>query len=690
MNKNLNTYTKSELIALLDSKNMKKSDGVNVNKTQTPLTFWDILNKVKIWILSLSIIAILSQVFKKYKSIRALLKIANYIIVTMFGISLFEAFGLGFIAKFLGELKYVFGSVIAYLTDSTFYNYLIKMFNIDEKQSIRNTYKKPIEVDWKAEYEKAERKREWEKWLEKHSHKKTNEEIDSKLIILTILFLGGSIAIWYYGKDALDIVTPAWSLGNLIRRILRGDTDDDNPPNSPNAPDIGLDPDSRSISPEMIVYSSEEVNLTPKASTSHLPAATPAPPAPAAPPAPEAPPIAPTQTGMPSGLLEQITKGKSLRKTETILKDKSSKGTILNAEAGPSNITLDKQEENKTSSIFDKLSKKIDKIRAATAGSDDGIDTEDSPWNDKDKLEPLLKNKDYQQSVLEAIKIRKDDTDIIDNQAESSYVTESKGKEKELPDIKIDSDSSNSSMEHYFPKKDKSPAEMKASLTDIWDNIKSSVKSTPKTTSIGLQPELTPKNTSVGLQPELTPLNELIDKGSKLQTFEDLKDTDKLLLENELLKLKPDEIIDKFKNLPDFVENSYIDKVVIDSIDQLIKKMVDDNPGLGKQELIEKLIQENPRHKNKILSIVSQTVEEQYAIWENKLPKDKLEKAQKYLQKEDLKDIERVNKSRTIDSIKTLKSINRSHSNLLEEIKSKASKSDFNTDKLDDTMNLFD
>ena len=118
--------------------------------------------------------------------------------------------------------------------------------------------------------------------------------------------------------------------------------------------------------------------------------------------------------------------------------------------------------------------------------------------------------------------------------------------------------------------------------------------------------------------------------------------------------------------------------------------MVDDNPGLGKQELIEKLIQQNPSHKDKILSIVSRTVDEQYSLWENKLPKDKLEKAQKYLQKEDLKDIEKVNESRTIDSIKTLKSINRSHSNLLQEIKSKASKSDFNTDKLDDTMNLFD
>jgi hypothetical protein len=64
----------------------------------------------------------------------------------MFGLSIFEAFGLGFIVKFLGELKYIFGAVVAYLTDSTFYSYLMTVFNINEEnQSVRTNYKKPIE-----------------------------------------------------------------------------------------------------------------------------------------------------------------------------------------------------------------------------------------------------------------------------------------------------------------------------------------------------------------------------------------------------------------------------------------------------------------------------------------------------------------------------------------------------------------
>jgi hypothetical protein len=67
----------------------------------------------------------------------------------MFGFSLFEAFGFAFITKLLGELKYILGSIVTYLTDSTFYNYLYKLFNVAEEkeESIRSVYKKPVETD---------------------------------------------------------------------------------------------------------------------------------------------------------------------------------------------------------------------------------------------------------------------------------------------------------------------------------------------------------------------------------------------------------------------------------------------------------------------------------------------------------------------------------------------------------------
>jgi len=121
MNKNLEKYTKAELISKLEKLNKldqqnsvktKDSNSIKDNSIKTSPTFFDIILKFKIWILSISVITILMQIFKKYKTIRAVLKLANYIIVTMFGLSIFEAFGFSFLFKFYTELRYNFTSFI--------------------------------------------------------------------------------------------------------------------------------------------------------------------------------------------------------------------------------------------------------------------------------------------------------------------------------------------------------------------------------------------------------------------------------------------------------------------------------------------------------------------------------------------------------------------------------------------------
>ncbi len=123
MNKNLNNHSKAELIRLINKQENNLVNSENelnkkqINSKESSITIWDIIHKFKIWILSLTAIAVLGKIFKNYKSIRAVLKVANYVILTMFGISIFEAFGFGFIVKLLGELKYIFGGIVAYLTD---------------------------------------------------------------------------------------------------------------------------------------------------------------------------------------------------------------------------------------------------------------------------------------------------------------------------------------------------------------------------------------------------------------------------------------------------------------------------------------------------------------------------------------------------------------------------------------------
>lgn len=81
---NLNKFSKAELISKLSqqkSLNNKLEDSIKESKNnsnianQNSITFIDIISRLKTWILSLTIIAILSKIFSKYKSIRAVLKL---------------------------------------------------------------------------------------------------------------------------------------------------------------------------------------------------------------------------------------------------------------------------------------------------------------------------------------------------------------------------------------------------------------------------------------------------------------------------------------------------------------------------------------------------------------------------------------------------------------------------------------
>ena len=83
-------------------------------------------------------------------------------------------------------------------------------------------------------------------------------------------------------------------------------------------------------------------------------------------------------------------------------------------------------------------------------------------------------------------------------------------------------------------------------------------------------------------------------------------------------------------------------------------------------------------------------MDEQLEIWINKYSEKDFLKIKKGLQREDLNELQSLAENRTEDQIKALTSVNRSHNRFLHEIKTKASQSSFNTEQLDNTMNLFD
>jgi hypothetical protein len=169
MNKNLNNLTKAELISKVNQlKNDKleikkdlsleqkqKVENSTVKKTieKNPMTIFEsirfILKQIQTLFLSLSIVAILMKIFRNYKSIRATLRVMNYVILAMFGMSLYEAFGISMIIQGFGEFKFVCRAIILYIQESTFYTYLMRIFNtaVEQKDSIRGSYKKPVEID---------------------------------------------------------------------------------------------------------------------------------------------------------------------------------------------------------------------------------------------------------------------------------------------------------------------------------------------------------------------------------------------------------------------------------------------------------------------------------------------------------------------------------------------------------------
>lgn len=154
--------------------------------------------------------------------------------------------------------------------------------------------------------------------------------------------------------------------------------------------------------------------------------------------------------------------------------------------------------------------------------------------------------------------------------------------------------------------------------------------------------------------------------------------------------------------LEDYKEDGYLDSIIGKNIDNSIEKMIIENPGVNKQQIIERLIKENPLHKDRILSKISQSVDKQILEIESKLSLKNIKKLRKQLTKEDLNEIRDLGENKSIDQIKTLKAINKSHENFLHEIKTKVSQSSIsqstkesfddanNDNKFDDTINLFD
>jgi sugar (pentulose or hexulose) kinase len=106
----------------------------------------DIFRKIQTIIISFTFITLIIRIFKNFRSIRSILRVANYVILALFGISFYDAFGF----NILTSINAYFNTIISLLKDSHFYEFLMRIFNSKEimnQESIRESYKKQLELD---------------------------------------------------------------------------------------------------------------------------------------------------------------------------------------------------------------------------------------------------------------------------------------------------------------------------------------------------------------------------------------------------------------------------------------------------------------------------------------------------------------------------------------------------------------
>lgn len=132
---NLNKYTKAELISKFKKLETKSNFNQNpiINKINNYFNqLWILILTFKNILLKLTLISLLINIFKKYRIFRRIWTLLNTIIVSIFGISLIDNFGIEFLSNFIKETKIITYSIISYLSETHFYKYLSELFSVKE------------------------------------------------------------------------------------------------------------------------------------------------------------------------------------------------------------------------------------------------------------------------------------------------------------------------------------------------------------------------------------------------------------------------------------------------------------------------------------------------------------------------------------------------------------------------------
>jgi hypothetical protein len=238
----------------------------------------------------------------------------------------------------------------------------------------------------------------------------------------------------------------------------------------------------------------------------------------------------------------------------------------------------------------------------------------------------------------------------------------------------------------------------KLSTIDGFKNRNEIIKSLPEQELIIDNTTLTDVNSLT----DITSVTDLFNKAKNVKNLKDLSDTDLSKLKAAAEDTKPDILFDKISELHPQENNEILDDLMDISISTRINEILKVNHGMRKNKVVEKIIQENPLQKDKIISFMDRTYTENLDHIQSIFNDKQNNKLKELLTIEDLKDRESLSETRSTDQIKALSVINTSHKNLLSGIRKKSSEMSLNrkdnnlhdniasNDKMNDTMNLFE
>lgn len=219
---NLNKFTKAELISKI--KTLK-------NNPENQSKFWGYLFIIKSFLVKFTLLAFLIKFFKKYSIIRRIYVIINTVVMSIFGISMLDFYGLSFISAFIAELTSITGNIINYLSNTRFYSYLAgllghKVIPVKESSTKMGSM---IGIDSSSTKlsKEVETNNRLSEWFNKQEEVKNDTPFyQNRYFIYGTIFVASCLTYYYFGDDIKVYGLTIWSW-------LRGRRNGDNPPDNP-------------------------------------------------------------------------------------------------------------------------------------------------------------------------------------------------------------------------------------------------------------------------------------------------------------------------------------------------------------------------------------------------------------------------------------------------------------------------